>query len=101
MTFKEGRALFPVLERYVEGPTRIMRADHRKLKKGFVRLKEAVKEVRARRDSFSSIKKLSTVTRDVVHLFVNHIHKENYILFPLVQKFLGKDELREIARKMI
>ena len=99
--YKEEAALFPVLERYVEGPTRIMRADHRKLKKGFVRLKEAVKEVRARRDSFSSIKKLSTVTRDVVHLFVNHIHKENYILFPLVQKFLGKDELREIARKMI
>jgi iron-sulfur cluster repair protein YtfE (RIC family) len=31
---------------------------------------------------------------------VNHIHKENHILFPLVQKFLTKDALREIARRM-
>ncbi|HLF14781.1 MAG TPA: hemerythrin domain-containing protein [Bacteroidota bacterium] len=98
---KEEKALFPVLERYVEGPTRLMKQDHRQLKKGFYRLSEAISEVNVNRDSFSAIRKLRKVANDVVQSFVNHIHKENYILFPLVQRFLTKEELREIARKMI
>jgi hemerythrin-like domain-containing protein len=35
----EEEALFPVLERYVEGPTALMREDHRVLKKEFRRLR--------------------------------------------------------------
>ncbi len=98
---KEETALFPVLERYVDGPTKIMRDDHKKLNKGFLQLRTVVKEVDKKRDSFSAIKRLSTISKQVVQLFVNHIHKENYILFPLVQQFLGKEELREIARRML
>jgi len=98
---KEEKALFPVLERYVEGPTKIMKQDHRKLKKGFYRLSEAIHLVNVNRDSFSAIRKLKNVANDVVQSFVNHIHKENYILFPLVQRFLSREELREIAKKMI
>ena len=98
---KEEAALFPIMERYVEGPTRIMRSDHKKLKKGFSQLREAVHRVELNRDSFAAIKQLRAVAKSVVQLFVNHIHKENYILFPLVQRFLSKEELREVARKML
>jgi hemerythrin-like domain-containing protein len=98
---KEEDALFPVLDRYVEGPTQLMRQDHRKLWKGFRQLSDAIARVEANRDSFAAIKRLHTVSKSVIQLFVNHIHKENYILFPLVQRFLTKDELREIARKML
>jgi hemerythrin-like domain-containing protein len=98
---KEEIALFPILERYVEGPTKIMRDDHKKLKKGFVQLRGAIKKVQDNHDSFSAIKKLHGVAKGIVQLFVNHIHKENYILFPLVQRFLTKEELREIARNML
>ncbi|MBI1803513.1 MAG: hemerythrin domain-containing protein [Ignavibacteriae bacterium] len=98
---KEESALFPVLERYVEGPTRIMRNDHKQLRRGFVRLSDAIGNVERNRDSFKAIRTLSTIAQNVVLLFVNHIHKENYILFPLVQKFLTKDELREIAKMML
>jgi iron-sulfur cluster repair protein YtfE (RIC family) len=98
---KEEEALFPILERYVEGPTRVMRADHKKLRKGFVRLRNCVDRVNKHRDSFSAIHDLSIVSKNVVQLFVNHIHKENHILFPLVQQFLSKDEMREVARKML
>ena len=98
---KEEKALFPVLERYVEGPTKLMKQDHRRLKKGFYRLSKAINAVNVSRDSFSAIRKLRDVANEVVQSFVNHIHKENYILFPLVQRFLSRDELREIARKMI
>ncbi len=98
---KEEQALFPILERYIDGPTRIMRSDHKKLRSGFEQLKLSVKAVNKNRDSFSAIKKLLTVSKSVVQLFVNHIHKENYILFPLVQRFLSKEELREVAKKML
>jgi iron-sulfur cluster repair protein YtfE (RIC family) len=98
---KEEKALFPVLDRYVEGPTKLMKQDHRKLKKGFYRLSRAIHDVNVSRDSFAAIRRLRTVANDVVQAFVNHIHKENYILFPIVRRFLSKEELREIARKMI
>ena len=98
---KEEGALFPILERYVEGPTRIMRQDHKKLRKGFNVLQTSVKKVERNPDSFSAIKRMTTVAKSVVQQFVNHIHKENHILFPLVQKLLSKEELREVARKML
>jgi len=97
----EEEALFPVIERYVEGPTNNLRDDHKKLQREFTRLARAVKNVRQHRDSFSRIKKLSKVSQSVVHIFVNHIHKENHILFPLVQRFLTREELREIAKRML
>ncbi len=98
---KEEDALFPVLEKYVEGPTKLMRSDHKKLRKGFDQLHNAVEQLEKNPDSFRAIKHLSAIAKSIVQLFVNHIHKENYILFPLVQKILTKDELREVARKMI
>ena len=98
---KEEAALFPVLERYVEGPTRVMRKDHTLLRKGFGELRVAIRRVEKRRDSFAAIKALAATSQRVIQLFVNHIHKENYVLFPLVQRFLTKEELREIARKML
>lgn len=98
---KEEAALFPVLERYVEGPTRVMRRDHKKLKAGFAHLHAAAARVQRSHDSFAAIRHLSDVSKSVVQLFVNHIHKENHILFPLVQRFMRKEELREIAKKML
>jgi hemerythrin-like domain-containing protein len=98
---KEEAALFPVLERYVDGPTRVMRNDHKLLRRGFTELRLAAGRVEKHRDSFAAIKALSGVSQRVIQLFVNHIHKENYVLFPLVQQFLTKEELREIARKML
>ena len=97
----EEEALFPVLERYVEGPTKLMRDDHKILKKEFVRLRKAVETVGARRKDKAAARDLMSIAKVIVQLFVNHIHKENHILFPLVQKFLTKDALREVARRMV
>ncbi|HTO93477.1 MAG TPA: hemerythrin domain-containing protein [Bacteroidota bacterium] len=97
----EEEALFPVLERYVEGPTKLMRADHRVLKKEFRRLRRCVDRVEARRKDAAAAAELETVAKGIVQIFVNHIHKENHILFPLVQKFLTRDALREVARRMV
>ena len=97
----EEDALFPVLERYVEGPTRIMREDHKVLKKEYVRLQKALRRVSQNRRSRKAAVELSANAQSLIQIFVNHIHKENHILFPLVQKFLTKDALREVARRMV
>jgi hemerythrin-like domain-containing protein len=97
---REERALFPVLERHVTGPTQLLRKEHKKLRIQYVKLKTAVDKMNTNKDSFSAIKKMSEAAKDTIQLLVNHIHKENYILFPLIRKFISKDEMREIARRM-
>lgn len=96
----EEEALFPVLERYVEGPTQNMREDHRILEREFVRLRKAERALRKEKKNRKAARKFAEVSRNVIQIFVNHIHKENYILFPLVQKFLTRDALREVARRL-
>jgi hemerythrin-like domain-containing protein len=98
---REEEALFPVLERYVEGPTEAMRKDHRILQREFVRLRKAAFHLESHRRSVRAARDLEDTAQNVVQIFVNHIHKENYILFPLVNKFLTKDALREVARRMV
>ena len=97
----EEEALFPVLERYVEGPTRLMKDEHRILRKEFRRLRTAVDRVARYRQSRKAALDLALISQSIIQIFVNHIHKENHILFPLVQKFLTKDALREVARRMV
>ncbi len=97
----EEQALFPILERYIEGPTRIMRNDHKELYKNYAKLRKAVTKVIAQKGDSEAVKALAAIGKNVVQIFVNHIHKENYILFPLVQEFLSRHELREVARKMV
>jgi hypothetical protein len=97
----EEDALFPVLERYVEGPTRLMKREHNEMRKKFVQLKRAVDRVAKNPLSQKAASDLQAVARGIIQMFVNHIHKENHILFPLVQKFLTKDALREVARRML
>ena len=98
---REEEALFPVLERYVEGPTQLMREEHKVLRREFRKLRTAVRRLEADTADPSAARDLARVSRGMVQLFVNHIHKENHILFPLVQKFLTKDALREVARRML
>jgi hemerythrin-like domain-containing protein len=97
----EEEALFPVLERYVEGPTQVMRQEHKVLRSEVRKLQRVVSRLEGRTSDASALRTLAEVSQSVVQLFVNHIHKENQILFPLVQRFLTKDALREVARRMV
>jgi len=98
---REEEALFPVLERYVEGPTSVMRAEHKSLQKDYFKVRRAAAAVSRHRADRRRTGLLREISQSMVHSFVNHIYKENHILFPLVQKFLTKDALREVARRMV
>lgn len=97
----EEAALFPVLERYVEGPTDVMREEHRMLKKELRKLRTATGKLGPGRPTAATLRAVRASAQSVIQKFVNHIHKENNILFPLVQKFLTRDALREIARRLV
>jgi hemerythrin-like domain-containing protein len=78
-----------------------MREEHKVLRREFRKLRTAVRRLERDTANTTVARDLARVSRGMVQLFVNHIHKENHILFPLVQKFLTKDALREVARRML
>jgi hemerythrin-like domain-containing protein len=78
-----------------------MRAEHLILAREFRRLRRAAAALRKDGQKRAHIEDFLAVARIVIQIFVNHIHKENHILFPLVRKFLTKDALREVARRMV
>lgn len=96
----EEEALFPVLEQYVEGPTKLLIEEHKLMKKRFLSLQKTLAQAQLPTASKLISQKLVANIRETVQVFVNHIHKENYILFPLLKRFLSKEELQKVASKM-
>ncbi len=98
---KEENALFPIIERYVEGPTAVLRDDHIRLGKVYKKLRHGISALDESRDDEIALIELCEAVDEIVTLMVNHIHTENQILFPLVRKFITKKELREAAQKLL
>ncbi len=97
----EEDALFPVVERYVDGPTSVLRDDHAKMAKIYKKLHYSIKAIQENNDDRVARQELCESAEEIVHLMVNHIHKENHILFPMIQRFCTKEEIREIAKKLL
>ncbi|MDD8016768.1 MAG: hemerythrin domain-containing protein [Bacteroidota bacterium] len=97
----EEDALFPLVERYVDGPTTVLRDDHQKMAKIYKKLSYSIKVMKENSDDKVGRQELCESAEDIVQLMVNHIHKENHILFPMVQRFCTKEELREVAKKLL
>jgi hemerythrin-like domain-containing protein len=97
----EEDALFPVVERYVDGPTAVLREDHAKMAKIYKKLHYSIKALKENHEDSTSRLELCDSAEEIVQLMVNHIHKENQILFPMIQRFCTKEEIREIAKKLI
>jgi regulator of cell morphogenesis and NO signaling len=97
----EEDALFPVVERYVDGPTSVLREDHAKMSKIYKKMNYSIKALKENNEDKISLLELCESAEEIVHLMVNHIHKENQILFPMIQRFCTKEEIREIAKKLL
>ena len=98
---KEETALFPVVEKYVDGPTTVLREDHVKMARIYKKLHYSIEVLNENHDDKIARAELAEAAEAIVQLMVNHIHKENQILFPLVQRFLSKEELRKVAQRML
>lgn len=98
---KEEKALFPVVEKYVDGPTAVLRDEHVKMARTYKKLHFSIEMLTENHDDKTARAELAEAADAIVQLMVNHIHKENQILFPLVKRFLTKEELRKIAQRML
>jgi hemerythrin-like domain-containing protein len=98
---KEESALFPIIERYVDGPTNVLRDDHVRMAKIYKKLYYSINTLKTSHDDKTARVELFDAAESIVQLMVNHIHKENLILFPLVKRFLTKEELREVAQRLL
>jgi len=96
----EEDLLFPALERHVEGPTKSLRRDHKELAEANGEFEETIRKVRRNPYDRVAITELVSAGKHIVKIFVNHIHKENDILFPIARKVLSKEELKSIARRI-
>ncbi|MBW7888281.1 MAG: hemerythrin domain-containing protein [Bacteroidetes bacterium] len=97
----EEDALFVLIEKYVDGPTLVMREDHRKMLKLYKKLSYSIKAIEENPADKTARQELCESADDIVQLMVNHIHNENQILFPMVQRFCSKEELRKVAKQIL
>jgi len=98
---KEETALFPIVERYVDGPTNVLREDHQRMAKIYKKLRYSIDSLKENHEDKIARQELEEAAEGIVQLMVNHIHKENEILFPLVKRFFSKEELRKVAQRML
>ena len=98
---QEEESLFPRLERAIGpgGPMKAMLAEHLSLWKAEDALKEGLKAVRGA-PSLEKARSLVPVLRHILWLLRSHIEKEEKMLFPLAEKFLSPQDLRDIEEAL-
>lgn len=82
----KDEVFFPALETYLEGtdgPLAVMGAEHEKIRQALAAL-VAGQDVRE-------------LTLQLLEVLRGHIHKENRVLFPMAEEFLGPEELSRLA----
>jgi hemerythrin-like domain-containing protein len=98
---KEESALFPIVEQYVDGPTNMLKEDHQRMAKIYKKLRFGIEALKENHEDKVARQEMCEAAGEIVQLMVNHIHKENQILFPLVKRFLSKEELLQVAQRML
>lgn len=99
----EEKILFPLLEEVPgmkEGPLKMMRVEHEEFRKNDQRLQEMAERLRFREDVSTFRDELIETGRAIVLLLREHIDKEDNVLFPMAERFLGEKTLLDAAEKM-
>jgi hemerythrin-like domain-containing protein len=91
--------LFPALELYTGpgGPCAVMRAEHRTLWDTYGALGPLLEKLQAGSSDPESVERLAHLADAVVDLLVDHIHKENEILFPMARRMLDLAAIGRLA----
>ncbi len=98
---KEEKILLPIIDQHYDGPSANIRDDHRKMAKLNKKLRISLNSFLENNNDKVAKSELCEAAEEIVQLMVNHIHKENQIIFPMIKKILPKDQLRELVKKMI
>lgn len=99
----EEEVLFPLLEKVPgmrEGPLKMMNVEHEEFRKNNERLQEMAERLRFHEDLSGFRDELIETGRAIIILLREHIDKEDNVLFPMAQRFLGDKTLFDAAKKM-
>lgn len=99
----EEKVLFPLLESVPgmkEGPLKMMNVEHEEFRKNNERLQEMAERLRFHEDISGFRDDLIETGRAIIILLREHINKEDNVLFPMAERFLGDDVLLSAAEKM-
>lgn len=88
---REEGFLFPVLERHIGregGPVGVMLYEHEELRRLWPAFQGAVEA--------ADLAAAASVGRALADLLAEHVHKEDWVLFPLAERVLTEEELEEL-----
>jgi regulator of cell morphogenesis and NO signaling len=115
---KEDDIFFPVMEEMigVEGPTAVMREEHRDIHANGVLLRETLYELnevqhpaieaggeklRELTTNGGSASALRATGEEIIHLLDMHFQKEEEILFPMAYQMLEPETLRQVGAQFV
>lgn len=88
---REENVLFPALERHIGregGPIAVMLQEHDELRRLWPAFQRAV--------AAGTAAEAAHLGRSLGQLLAEHLHKEDWVLFPLAERVLTAEELREV-----
>ena len=100
---KEEEALFPPLEAMIGangGPTAVMRYEHEDLRAKNKELQSLVADFGDAEKTQQNTHGLQGTISHIYEVLTQHIHKEDYILFPMANDALKPQDLEKVASKM-
>ncbi len=100
---KEEEILFPLLGKMPgmgEGPLKMLYLEHEAFKSNNIKFQELIFLLRNKEDAASFKSDLLEKGRAIILVIREHIDKEDQILFPMAERFLGEEILLEATEKM-
>lgn len=100
---KEEEILFPLLGKMPgmgDGPLKMLYLEHEVFKSNNEKFQELVERLRNKEDVVAFKDDIVERGRAVIIVLREHIDKEDQILFPMAERFLGEEVLLEATEKM-
>jgi len=100
---KEEEILFPLLGKMPgmkEGPLKMLYLEHEEFKSNNEKFQELVDRLREKKDLARFKEDIVEKGRAIIIVLREHIEKEDQVLFPMAERFLGEEVLLEATEKM-
>ena len=96
---KEETVLFPALTRYLPspGPIEVMIADHREMRANETEMKRSAAKLESDGESPEARGRVVSAGTHLISSLLNHIQKEDNVLFPTARNVLDAKEWKEVV----
>lgn len=99
----EENALFPMMEAKMGegGPTTVMRSEHQQLWAALDKLETELGCLPSTSANGEVIGRVAELSAFIHNLLIQHIYKEDNILYPMAREILTPEEFQQVFKKMV